>query len=84
MQIIVCDICHKHPASRRSYKIARRTDVAGSMEDIMETFDLCAEHELEMLRWYFELDSPYTAGVKLSEHIKECIENRKKSSCNKV
>ncbi len=52
MTKLICDICNdpiKH-ASSRSFFVTRKSDAAGSMEDVCETIDLCLECELRLYK----------------------------------
>lgn len=43
MQIAICDYCRKKPARRISVMVGRSMDAAGSMDDDVETVDMCIE-----------------------------------------
>lgn len=38
---IICDSCGKEPTKKLSLVIGRKTDAAGSADDVQENFDLC-------------------------------------------
>jgi len=51
MQITVCDICGTQKNVQQvSLTYDRRTDAAGSSEDVYETFDLCCKCYLKALK----------------------------------
>lgn len=52
--IIVCDICEsREKVSTQHYTIGSQTDIAGGpSEDDFDTFDLCQDCELKILRIY--------------------------------
>ncbi len=52
----------------------RAMDAAGSMENIYETFDLCAEHSHAVLRWALERTGPMPTpqdGIGLLQRMQQ-------------
>jgi len=48
--IEICDICGSRDGVKRQWFCdGRESDAAGSMEDVGETFDLCSEHQCQVL-----------------------------------
>ena len=48
-EIISCDTCGEGPALPVSVVVGRKTDAAGSPDDIVVIVDLCHQHAIEAL-----------------------------------
>ena len=48
-EIILCDTCGEGPALPVSVQVGRKTDAAGSTDDVVVQVDLCHQHAMEAL-----------------------------------
>ena len=86
MQITICDICEtRDDVNRVSFCYDRKTDAAGSMEDVCEVFDLCNKCELSVLRRAIALykKSKKIDGYEFNKEIIKIVKEKQNAKTRK-
>lgn len=71
--LTTCDVCGAVGAIEVRFRTDRELDAAGNMDDVIETLDLCADHqrvayEIAEDKYGFELAGIVLAGVRALVH----------------